>query len=175
MTSHAQVRSTTQRRGSTSKVWALARLTTSFLILWVRQWRANARLNPASDHSLRSRLDLGAARSMQLHPPAFVGHAGGHHDDRDEQAEGVDDPEGLAAGDPLAAVEAPGLAAYRRRALDCAGVHDPGRRLGVAALALADQAAEPVDDAFPSAVAGPSQVVAMHVFQFGYRSGNARH
>src|SRR5690606_37946205 len=99
--------------------------------------------------------DLGESfrlRTGPVHARAatrVVRDVGGHDHDGDEQAERVDHPEGLAARDLLAGIEAPGRRGDRGRASDAAGVDDPRGWFGVAAFAFADQGAEPVHDRLP--------------------------
>jgi len=97
--------------------------------------------------------DLVADDVDDIDPAGVVGHRSGEHPDTDEQSVGVDQSERFASGDLLAAVIAPGLTGDGGGATHGAGVDHPRRRVRVTTIAFSHQAAEPVSDAFPGAVA----------------------
>jgi hypothetical protein len=84
------------------------------------------------------------------------------HVDRKEQPVGVDNPERFAPGDLLPGVIAPGQPGDGRGATNAACIDHPGRRVTVAAVVFADQAAQAVSDAFPGAVTRPGQMQPVH-------------
>src|SRR5437879_5821950 len=65
-------------------------------------------------------------------PAEVVDHAGRHHGDGQQEAEGVDQAEHLPARDLLPSVKSSCRAGHGRGARDAAGIHDPARRVAVA-------------------------------------------
>lgn len=119
-------------------------------------------LEPAVTKHLGPPAGLGQGVGEAGHSAGVVAGAGRYDHHGQEQSEGVDDPEALAAGDLLAGVISPGGAAHGGGATYAAGVDDAHRRVGVMSFLGSDQLAEPVDDALPGAVSAPAHVIAVH-------------
>ncbi len=160
--SQDQVRSTTHRLGRTSKPVRWILFTTSTATWRSRQCWTKVRLNPESHHTLARRLERARARSATAMPPVLSEGVSGDDDHGEQQSEGVHDPEGLAALDLLAGVEALGFVGHRRRRADAASIDDPRRGLPVTALALAHRLGQTSRDPLPGSVARPPQVEAVH-------------